>query len=108
MANTFKNFFSKNVGTTAATVYTGPSSTQTTVIGMTVANTTSSNITADVYITTGGVDYYLVKGATVPVGGALVPVGGDQKVVIETGDILKCVTSASSSADVTLSVLEIA
>lgn len=108
MANTFKNFFSKNVGTTAATVYTGPSSTQTTVIGMTVANTTSSNITADVYITTGGVDYYLVKGATVPVGGSLVPVGGDQKVVIETGDVLKCVTSASSSADVTLSVLEIA
>lgn len=108
MANTFKNFFSKNVGTSAATVYTGPAATQATVIGMTIANTTSSNITVDVYITSSAVDYYIVKGATVPVGGALVPVGGDQKVVIETGDALKCVTSASSSADVTLSVLEIA
>lgn len=107
MPNTFKNYFSKNVGTSAATVYTGPSATQATVIGMTVANTTSSNITADVYITSGGTDFFIVKGATVPVGGALVPIGGDQKVVIETGDALKCVTSAASSADVTLSVLEI-
>lgn len=107
MANTFKNYFSKNVGTSAVSVYTGPASTQVTVIGMTVANTTGINITADVYITTGGVDYYLVKGAIIPVGGALVPIGGDQKVVIETGDVLKCVTSAATSADVTLSVLEI-
>lgn len=107
MANTFKNYFSKSVGTSAATCYTGPSSTQSTVIGMTIANTTSSNITVDVYITSSAVDYYIVKGATVPVGGALVPIGGDQKVVIETADVLKCVSSASSSADVTLSVLEI-
>lgn len=107
MANTFKNYFSKDVGTSAATVYTGPSSTQTTVIGMTVANTSSANISADVYITSSGTDYYIVKGATVPVGGALVPIGGDQKVVIETGDVLKCVTSAAASADITLAVLEI-
>ena len=107
MPNTFKNHFSKNVGTTAASVYTGPSSTQTTVIGMTVANTSASTINVDVYITSGGVDYYIVKGAMVPVGGALVPIGGDQKVVIETGDILKAQSSAASSADVTLSILEI-
>lgn len=107
MANTFKNVFSKNVGTAAATVYTGPSATQTTIIGMTVANTTASNINVDVYITSSAVDYYIVKGAMVPVGGSLVPIGGDQKVVIETGDVLKVVSSASSSADVTLSVLEI-
>ena len=107
MANTFKNVFSKNVGTSAATIYTGPSATQTTVIGMTVSNTTSSTITVDVYITSSAVDYYLVKGASVPVGGSLVPIGGDQKVVIETGDVLKVVSSASSSADVIASVLEI-
>jgi hypothetical protein len=107
MANTFKNTFSKSVGTSAASVYTGPASTATTVIGMTVANITASNINVDVYITSGGVDYYLVKGALVPVGGALVPIGGDQKVVIETGDVLKVVSTAASSADVTLSVLEI-
>ena len=107
MANTFKNQFSKSVGTSAATIYTGPSATATTIIGMTVANTTSSTITVDVYITSSAVDYYLVKGASVPVGGSLVPVGGDQKVVIETGDVLKVVSSAATSADVVMSILEI-
>jgi hypothetical protein len=107
MANTFKNYFSKDVGTSAATVFTGPSSTQSTVIGLTVSNTTASAITVSVYITSGGTDYYVVKGAAVPVGGSLVAVGGDQKVVIESSDVVKVVSSASSSADVILSVLEI-
>lgn len=107
MANAFKNYFSKNVGTSASTVFTGPSATQSTVIGLTIANTTSSNITVDAYMTSGGTDYYIVKGATVPVGGALVAVGGDQKVVVEATDAIKVVSSTASSADVILSVLEI-
>lgn len=107
MSNNFKNYFSKDVGTSAATVFTGPSSTQSTVIGLTVSNTTASPITASVYITSGGTDYYVVKGASIPVGGALVAVGGDQKVVIESSDVVKVVSSASASADVILSVLEI-
>jgi hypothetical protein len=107
MANTFKTKFSKSVGTSAATIYTGPAATATTIIGMTIANITGSVINVDAYITSGGVDYYLVKGATVPVGGSLVPVGGDQKVVIETGAVVKVVSSAASSADVVMSILEI-
>lgn len=107
MANTFKTKFSKSVGTSAATIYTGPAATATTIIGMTIANTNGSTITVDVYITSGGTDYYLVKGASVPVGGSLVPVGGDQKVVIETGAVVKVVSSVASSADVVMSILEI-
>ena len=107
MSNTFKNYFSKNVGTSAATVYTCPSATQTTVIGLSVANTSASPITTDVYITSSAVDYYLIKSGVVPVGGSLVVVGGDQKVVLEAADVLKVVTSAASSADVVASVLEI-
>jgi hypothetical protein len=107
MPNTFKNYHAKNVGTSPNTVFTGPSATQTTVIGMTVANVSNSNINVDVYITAGGVDYFIVKGALVPVGGALVPIGGDQKVVIEPTDTVKIVSTAASSADVNLSVLEI-
>jgi hypothetical protein len=107
MANTFKNYFSKDVGTSAATVYTCPSATQTTVIGLSVANTSASPITTDVYITSSSVDYYLIKSGVVPVGGSLVVVGGDQKVVLEAADVLKVLTSAASSADVVASVLEI-
>jgi hypothetical protein len=108
MANTFKNSFSKDVGITAATIYTTPSVTQTTLIGLSVANTTASPITCDAYVTSSAVDYYLIKGATVPVGGSLVIVGGDQKVVLEAADALKVISSAASSADVVCSLLEIA
>ena len=107
MPNTFKSSANKNVGTSAATVYTCPSATQTTLIGLSVANTSASPITTDAFITRSAVDYYLIKTATVPVGGALVIVGGDQKVVLEVGDVLKIVTSTASSADVFASLLEI-
>lgn len=107
MANTFTSYANKNVGTSAATVVTVGASTQTTIIGMAVANTTTSPITADVYFTRSAVDYYLIKNATVPVGSSLVVVGGDQKVVLITSDVLKVVTSAATSADVVTSVLNI-
>lgn len=108
MANTFKSYYNKNVGTSAATIYTCPSSTQTTVIGLSVANTTTSPITCDAYITRSAVDYYLIDNGTVPVGASLVIVGGDQKVVLQVGDVLKVVTSVASSADSVCSLLEIA
>ena len=107
MPNTFTSYVNKNVGTTPATVVTVGASTQTTIIGLSFANTSSSPITADAYITRSGTDYYLVKGATVPVGSSLVVVGGDQKTVLITSDVLKVVTSAASSADVITSVLNI-
>lgn len=107
MANTFKNSFASAVGTSPVSVYTCPSATQTTIIGLSIGNISTSPITCDVYVTSSATDYYMVKTATVPVGGALVPIGGDQKLVLEVGDILKIVSSAASSADVIVSYLEI-
>jgi hypothetical protein len=107
MANTFTSYVNKNVGTSAATVVTVASSTQTTIIGMSCANTTTSPVTVDAYFTRSAVDYYLIKGATVPVGSSLVIVGGDQKVVLITSDILKVVSSAATSIDAVTSVLNI-
>jgi hypothetical protein len=107
MANTFKSNLIKNVGTSPATVYTCPLATQTTLIGLSVANTTTSPITTDVYITRSAVNYYLIEAAVVPVGGSLVVVGGEQKVVLQPSDVLVALTSAASSADVVCSLLEI-
>ena len=105
--NTFTSYMNKDVGTSAATVVTVGASTQTTIIGLSFANTTASPITASAYITRSAVDYYLIENATVPVGSSLVVVGGDQKTVMITGDVLKVVTSAAASADVITSVLNI-
>jgi len=107
MANVFTSYAAKSVGTSASTLVTVASATQTTVIGLTVANTSGSQITCDVYFTRSGVDYYIVKGATVQIGRSFVAVGGDQKVVLITGDALKVVTNTASSADVIASVLNI-
>lgn len=107
MANTFTSYGNKSVGISAATVVTIGASTQTTVIGMSCANILTSPVTVDAYFTRSAVDYYLVKGATVPVGGSLVIVGGDQKVVLITSDVLKVVSSTASSIDVVTSVLNI-
>jgi hypothetical protein len=107
MANTFTRYLNKDVGTSAATVVTVGADTQTTIIGLSLANTTTSPITVSAYITASATDYYLIKSATVPVGGTLVVVGGDQKTVLVTGDALKVISSTAASADVITSVLNI-
>lgn len=104
---TYTSYVNSSVGTSAATVVTVASATQTTVIGLSCANTTTSPVTVDVYVTRSATNYYAVKGATVPVGGSLVVVGGDQKLVLTVGDVLKVVSSAASSIDAITSVLNI-
>ena len=100
MGNTFKSYQSTSI-TTETTVFTGPASTQVTVIGMTIANTSSSVITASVKLNSA----YIVKNAPIPVGGTLVPIGGEQKLVVESTDTLSVI--ASGTVDVITSTLEI-
>lgn len=100
-ANT--SYVAKNVGTSASTLTTVSSGTIA-ITSLVVANTTTSPITADVYFTRSATDYYLVKTATVPVGGSLEVIGGN-RVVLITSDALKVLTSAASSADVVVSVV---
>ena len=108
MANTFKLETQKNIGLSDSAVYTCPGGTATTIIGMNLANTTSSAITADVTIlNNGGDSCFLVKDAPIPIGSSLVAVGGDQKVVMNAADVIKVSSSAATSIDVALSILEI-
>jgi len=107
MANTFKNSTLQAVGTTNQNVYATPALTQTTIIGMTIANIINNSITANVYVNAAGSNVHMLRNATIPPGGALVPIGGDQKLVLEAGDYLHVNTSVSSSADVIVSLLEI-
>ena len=100
MANVFKNYTSASVGTSPATVYTVPGATVAVTIGLTIANTTASQITVDVQCA--GV--YVVKGAPIPAGSALSVLDG--KIILEAADTVVVTSSAATSADVILSVLE--
>lgn len=108
MANTFKNATARAVGTSPVTVYTTPASTQTTVIGCTVANVSANNITVTVALFDGTNTTNIVKDALVRNGSSLVVVGGDQKLVLQAAHQLRVTSSAASSVDVIASVLEIA
>lgn len=111
MANAFKvkTFDGSSTGAnTDMSVYTCPASTETTIIGMTVANLTASQITVDVKLENNdGDNVFMVKDAPVPTGSALVVVGGDQKVVMEASDVIKVQSDTANSADTILSILEI-
>ena len=109
MANTFKNAAAAATGTSEVSVYTVPSSTTTTVIGLTCANVTSTSpiyVDIRVYDSSGTAHYYVVKAAEIYTGSSLVAVGGDQKLVLMTGDILKVKSDTASSVDTIISVME--
>jgi hypothetical protein len=97
------SYAAKNVGNVASTLTTVSSGTVA-IASLVVANTIVSPITTSVYITRSSVDYYLVKEATVPVGGSLELIQGS-RVVLNTGDALKVVNSVVDSADVWVSAL---
>ena len=116
MANAFKlkTFDGSSTNDkTDMTIYTGKTSTETTIIGMSIANISSSQILVDVKIESNTSDtetnsnVFLIKDAPVPSGGTLVPIGGDQKVVLLATDVLKVQSDTANSADTTLSILEI-
>jgi hypothetical protein len=107
MASVFKSNAVVTVGVTPVTAYTAPAATTSTVIGMSVANTSGVGITVDATLTKDSVVAFLIKGAPIPVGGALVIIGGDQKTVLEAGNLISITSSVAASCDVITSVLEL-
>lgn len=100
MANAFVSYKSNGI-TTETTVFTGPADTQTTIIGLTVANTGASTATASVKLGSA----YLVKNVEIPLGSSVVVVGGNQKVVAMAGDTVS--VESDVLVDVVISTLEI-
>ena len=108
MANAFKNRTLRAVGTSPVDVgAVVASSTETTLIGMTLANVTSGVISVTATLHDGSNTTHIVKDAPVPTGGSLILLGGDQKVVLMTGDKIIITSNTASSVDVIMSFLEI-
>ena len=115
MANTFKLKTKTGVnGAALSTVYTVPSSTTAVIIGLTIANIKGQSITADAQIVTASSsgenadDVYIVKDVPLPAGSSIEVMSGN-KIILETGDIVKASGSNGSGADadVILSIMEI-
>jgi hypothetical protein len=98
------SYVAKNVGTSASSLTTVSGGTTAAVASLVICNTTTSPITTSVFITRSAVDYFIVRNATVPVGGSLECIQGN-RVVLIAADALKVSASANSSADCVASVL---
>ena len=120
MANDFKRFTKPDVGTSTGAssdaVYTVPAGAGSTalesiIIGITLANKAATGITADVFLDNydGSNDVYIVKGASIPAGSSLEIMSGN-KIVVQnngtTGDVIRVSSSAATSLDATVTVLE--
>lgn len=114
MANTFKTVTKAGV-TTVDTIYTVASSTTTVVLGLILGNTTTSQVTATVTLSSdtanraganneANQDVELITNAPIPAGSSLEMLSGN-KVVMEATDILK--VTSSGATDVALSIMEI-
>ena len=120
MANDFKRFAKPSVGTStgasADAVYTvpagsGSSALESIVIGITLANKTSTGVTASVFLDNedGSNDVFIVKDATVPAGSSLEVMSGNKIVVQNDGsnaDVIRVSCNTGSSLDALVTVLE--
>jgi hypothetical protein len=104
MAQNFRRYTSNDVGTSAATLFTANS--YDTVVGISVANITTSAVVASVYINDGSNDIYLVKNAPIPSGSSLQVLDGGAKFVVQASDALKVVSDTASSLDVWVSAVD--
>ena len=114
MANTFKLITKAGV-TSADVIYTVAGSTTTVLLGIMLANTTSSQVTTTVTIESdtssraganneANQNVELVTNARITAGSSLELLAGN-KVVMETTDVLKL--TASGATDIALSIMEI-
>ena len=112
MANTFKlknNAVMPSSAGTPDTLYTVPSSTTTVVIGLTLANVHTSQVTTSVTVidsSNSNETSHVVKDAPIPVGGSLEIMAGN-KIILEASDIIKVDCSVADKVSATLSIMEI-
>ena len=112
MANTFKlknNAVMPSSAGTPDTLYTVPSSTTTVVIGLTLANVHTSQVTASVTVidsSNGNETSHVIKDAPIPVGSSLEIMSGN-KIILEASDIIKVDCSVADKVSATLSIMEI-
>ena len=111
MANTFRLINNAVMPTSAGTgdaLYTVGSSKTSVVLGLTLSNVHTAQVTTTVTIidSSASITSPLIKDAPIPVGGSLEIMSGN-KIVLETTDIIKVDCSVADKISATMSVMEI-
>jgi len=116
MANTFKTItrdVAPNAAGTPEVLYTVQSSTRIVILGLTLANVHTAQVTASVTLVstvtqssqTQNTTAHIIKDAAVPVGATLSVLDG--KIVANAGDVIKVDCSVADKVSVIMSYMEI-
>jgi len=100
MAQNFRNYLTRNIGTTAVDVLGGAADTYDCVISIRLCNTVSSTVNIEAYITRSSLNYFLQKNTPIISGGSLELIDGGSKIVLESGDQLFVKSDTATSIDV--------
>ena len=107
MAQNFRQFKERNIGTSAVDMPNGSNfDSFDCIVGIRLANVHTQSITVEAYITSGGANYYIIKNAPIPSGSSLELIDGGAKIVAANGDRLYIKSNVASSLDAIVSVVD--
>ena len=109
MSIEFNSDVTNNIGVTLTTIYTCPALTTAVTIGLNLCNITASGITFDCtfYDASETTTVSLAEDQVLGSNESIVLAGGVQKIVLNAGDYYQVSSSAATSIDTVVSVLEI-
>ena len=109
MTSVFKNVLTTSIGTTPATVLTSNAAATTTVIGLSLTNTTSDVVLVSIQLndTIASTSAYYIKNVPVPSNQSLRVVTGGEKLILGPSTTVVVTSNSSSSIDLVMSWVEI-
>jgi hypothetical protein len=109
MASTFGSKLVSNIGTSPNTVLSTVSNGNTTVIGLSLSNTTGGTITASIQLndTVNSVTAYFMKGVVIPPNQSLRVINGGEKLIIGPSTNVIITSNTATSLDLVMSYVVI-
>ena len=108
MATAFKNTIIKNIGTQPVEIYTSEPGTNTTFVGLSLANLTDSVVRASVTLRdTTSVEGYIIKDVFIAPNSSLRVLNAGEKLIVAEENSLYCIANINDSLDVVASYVEI-
>jgi len=107
MAQNFRQYKMREIGTAATDIPDGSNfDSFDCIISIRMTNITTNAITVDAYIQNTSLDYYLIKGVTIPAHSSLELIDGGSKIVVVSGDRLYFKSDTATSLDVVVSAVD--
>lgn len=106
MAQNFRNYLTRNTGTSSVDALGGAANSFDTLISIRLCNTKTSTIQVRVFIKRSSVDYYLIKDAPIVSGGSLELIDGGSKIVLASGDQLYVQSDTANSLDTVVGAVD--